>query len=247
MADNPRYDFAWAIEDATYVEGVTYEKYKKLAGDAQALGYTDAANKLNEIAVEELRHREELERIIRQTGTSTEALARGEERVEEGKFYYWEITNMILGTRSQTDTPYVTPELAVKGGERYAVENLSHRRSDHMVIKVFDKSPEERAGLTLEPLRSESFWIEDYLTQEGSEAAFPARPFPKTYGDWVNLAEDIKAKYPDDPVMRASVNFQLLQISHETEEIPEEREERFRAAQEAKRWMTEQAGELGIK
>jgi len=65
------------------------------------------------------------------------------------------------------------------------------------------------------------------------------RSFPETYGDWVNLAEDIKDKYPDDPVMRASVNYQLGYIAEE-DEYPEE-------AQEAKRWLTKQAGKLQIE
>lgn len=62
------------------------------------------------------------------------------------------------------------------------------------------------------------------------------RPFPQTYGDWVNLAENIKERYPDDPVMRASVNYQLQHIAEETE-----------LAEEAKRWLMQKAGELGIK
>jgi len=65
------------------------------------------------------------------------------------------------------------------------------------------------------------------------------RPFPQTYGDWVNLAEDIKAKYYfDDPASRAAVNYQLRYIGEETE-YPTE-------AREAKRWLVEKAGELGI-
>lgn len=70
------------------------------------------------------------------------------------------------------------------------------------------------------------------------------RPFPKTYSDWVDLAEDIKAKYPDDPVMRATANYSLSQILAE-----EQRSEGWSAgaATEAKRWLVEKAGELGIK
>lgn len=61
------------------------------------------------------------------------------------------------------------------------------------------------------------------------------RPFPKTYGDWVNLAEDIKERYPDDPVTRAAVNFQLQRIAEREDE------------DEAKRWLMQEAGRLGIK
>lgn len=62
------------------------------------------------------------------------------------------------------------------------------------------------------------------------------RPFPQTYGDWVDLAEDIKAKCPNDPVMRADVNYQLQHISENTD-----------SSDEAKRWLTTEAGKLGIK
>lgn len=63
----------------------------------------------------------------------------------------------------------------------------------------------------------------------------PGRLFPQTYSDWVNLAEDIKDKYPDDPVMRASVNYQLDIVlrAEGGEDV-------------AKRWLAERAGELGL-
>ena len=61
-----------------------------------------------------------------------------------------------------------------------------------------------------------------------------SRPFPETYGDWVSLAEDIKAKMP--PESWGVVNGLLLIIS---DEVPE--------AQEAKRWLVNKAGELGIE
>ena len=61
------------------------------------------------------------------------------------------------------------------------------------------------------------------------------RPFPKTYGDWVNLAEIIKEKHPD-LIMSESVNFRLLHISNEDS-----------LAEDSKRWLMEKADELGIK
>lgn len=81
-----------------------------------------------------------------------------------------------------------------------------------------------------------------------SEPLTPGRPFPQTYSDWVNLAEDIKEKYPDDPVMRASVNFSLQQIAEEEQyqRPPDEQAEAARAANEAKRWFVERAREQGI-
>ena len=59
------------------------------------------------------------------------------------------------------------------------------------------------------------------------------RPFPQTYGDWVDLSSSIKEKTPVGA--HATVN-NLLQIIHEGG--PE--------AEEAKRWLVKKAGELSI-
>lgn len=70
------------------------------------------------------------------------------------------------------------------------------------------------------------------------------RLFPETYGDWVNLAADIKDRYPDDPVMRATANAALAGILAEEQcsagWSPED-------AVEGRRWLTAKAGELGIR
>lgn len=60
----------------------------------------------------------------------------------------------------------------------------------------------------------------------------PSRPYPETYGDWVDLAEDIKEK---DPNSASRVNGAMYDISEET-----------RLAEEQKRWLVEKARELGI-
>ena len=70
------------------------------------------------------------------------------------------------------------------------------------------------------------------------------RPFPKAYGDWVNVAENIKERYPDDPVMRASVNYQLGIIAREEDVTPVVE---VKEVEEARRWLMLKAGELGIK
>jgi len=62
------------------------------------------------------------------------------------------------------------------------------------------------------------------------------RPFPQTYMDWVNLAEDIKDRVGEDLPDYYEANRQLGIISTLEEGNPEE----------AKRWLTEKAGELGI-
>jgi len=72
------------------------------------------------------------------------------------------------------------------------------------------------------------------------------RRFPQTYGRWEEIANDINAKYPDDPVTRASVNYQLLLVAQGYEEPAVTHAERVQEANEAKRWLARKAWELGI-
>ena len=53
------------LEKETWEEGLAYEKYTQLAREAQRLGENDVAQILQQIARDEFRHREELERITR--------------------------------------------------------------------------------------------------------------------------------------------------------------------------------------
>lgn len=73
---------------------------------------------------------------------------------------------------------------------------------------------------------------EDEITGGELEAS---HLFPKTYGDWVNLAESIKEKDPSANT-RCDMNLYLMAIS-----------ENDQYAEEAKRKMVLRAGELGIR
>lgn len=63
------------------------------------------------------------------------------------------------------------------------------------------------------------------------------RPFPRTYGDWVNLAEDIKAAAPNDLQLAAQVNDGLGYIATNDPT----------SSEGAKRMLMQKAGELGIR
>jgi len=63
-----------------------------------------------------------------------------------------------------------------------------------------------------------------------------SRLFPQTYGDWINLAEDIKKHYPPGSMDVDETNFELGVIGGLEEENPED----------AKRWLMEKARKLGI-
>lgn len=66
------------------------------------------------------------------------------------------------------------------------------------------------------------------------EALRPSRPFPETFGDWVDLAEDIKEKRPD---LAPDVNENLGYIF--TEDPAQ--------SENAKHWLWVKAGEIGIR
>lgn len=59
------------------------------------------------------------------------------------------------------------------------------------------------------------------------------RPFPETYGDWVNVGMDIKQA---DPSLSFMVNAALSDIEGGTEH-----------ADEQKRWLADKARELGVE
>jgi len=140
---------------------------------------------------------------------------------------YWEVTNMVTGKTMQYHTAYPTTDHAIRAAQDVYADTFPDAEGQHLVIKIYNRSPEERAGLTYTPIHTESYWI-----GEPSQAA--QRLPPQTYGDWVNLAEDIKQKMP--PESWSIVN-ELLQVISQ-EEGP--------VAGEAKRWLTKKAGELGI-
>lgn len=86
----------------------------------------------------------------------------------------------------------------------------------------------------------------DVITQaERKMGILPSgkRRFPQTYGEWVDIAEELKTKYSDDFVGVATVNFNLSIIAQEGEVTPVVSES---DVDDAKRWLIQKAGELGI-
>ena len=63
------------------------------------------------------------------------------------------------------------------------------------------------------------------------------RPFPKTYGDWVSLGENIKER-DSDPRTWGEVNIALNSLSNEAADEQE--------VSNAQRYLTTKAGELGV-
>ena len=63
------------------------------------------------------------------------------------------------------------------------------------------------------------------------------RPFPQTYGDWVDLAESMKSAAPNDLQLAVRVNENLEFIATDDPVHSEA----------SKRWLMQKAGELGIR
>lgn len=243
-------------------------KYRRWAEEAEGKGYYAESSLLKDIAADEARHASILKSIL-------ETVESKEPEMHGG--YYWEVANMTNGEIMQYNIRYPTTDQAVGAAKVYLNAEFPQFKGHHLVIKIFNKSPEEREEFTYTPTYTESYWITegpmgiafagdkgDFVEEmRGKQARERAeevleriseplgieqiRLFPKTYGDWVNLAEDIKGKYPDDPIMKATVNFSLQQVALEDEEPTEAREERLKEAQEGKRWLMQKAGELDIK
>lgn len=217
--------------------------YFDMAKEADEAGMYQTARNLRSIAADEARHHMVLQQMyqspelgpmrelpadeIRLSGRMVEYKI-GEEPTEG---HYWEVTNMATGEILQSGKRYELIGYAVRDAKKELRRGYQHYGDDHLVIKVFDKSPDERAGLTLEPEYSESFWVKP----EAGPPRPPSRPFPQSYGDWVSLGMDIKEK---DPTVgtAAWVNMALQHIADNDED-----------AEQSKRWLVDKAGELGIK
>lgn len=97
--------------------------------------------------------------------------------------------------------------------------------------------PEERPAplLNAEELRGRQARerAEEFLERVSQPLTLEHRPYPQTYGDWVNLAEDIKIRDPDSA---PTVNDRLNVICFEEGDVDA-----------AKHWLVDKAHELGIK
>jgi len=149
----------------------------------------------------------------------------------EARGYYWEITNMVTGEIMQYDTIYLTKVTAVGAAKDIVEDTFPGFAGHHLIIKIFDKSPAEREGITYTPLYTESFWIEEKKLPYHKGTT---RPFPETYGDWVALAEDIKDRL-SDPAQILVVNDAINDIAQQTDR-----------SEAAKRYLVELAANLGV-
>lgn len=126
-------------------------------------------------------------------------------------------------------------ERAPNGPMMEAVARLHRRDTGHMTIIGYE--PE----LTEEEKRSKrvvggAHEVLDRISQPLDIEGLQHRPFPETYSDWVSLGVDIKEKVGiDDFETTTRVNLTLGHIDKDDE-----------LAEEAKRWLSNKAAELGL-
>jgi len=197
-------------------ENNDYLKYSRLADDLDEDGNHDGAVKLRNIAAQEREHGRIISGIFNSLSHKTEEpiypLGYGWHGDRRG-----ESIESVLRTYRSGDLVTPDQELALLRRD-YKEGALSESGYNAAVREVLagKQGGSYRPALTPTPPEGES------------------REFPKTYGDWVNLAEDIKTKNPSSHT-KLSVNICLLSISSNNPD-----------AEEAKRKLMEKARELGI-
>ena len=102
-------------------------------------------------------------------------------------------------------------------------------RHAQMMRSMHESMVSDQRRMTEEtPDLSSSHFSGDRPAIEGAD-----RPFPLTYSDWIDLADDIKAKMPQEEWGIVNSTLQLISEEHPNSE-------------EAKRWFVRKAKELGI-
>lgn len=192
----------------------------------------------------------------------------GEEMVEvpmdREDRHYWEVTNMTTGKILQEGIPYRTIAEAVNEAQYSMDTKYTHFAGDHLVIKIFDKSPAERSGITHTPEYTESYWVSELA---GGLEREP--PGTRLVGYGTTQIAVRPGETPQQAAFRLGKQWGTGRLFPETysdwvdlalsikERMPEGAwgivnnllqviAEGGPEAEEAKRWLVKKAGELGI-
>lgn len=133
------------------------------------------------------------------------------------------------------EPPWMRPREVVEHGSYVIFTNLdTGETKQYYNVNPPDSEEVVSAAMFIKPILEER-WDRNIkfdivpaekLPAEQPEHIAPDRLLPKTYGDWVDLAEDIKEKYLGDASTRESANKALQHIADEDE-----------LADESKRWL----------
>lgn len=206
------------LKDRIQEEKSAATDYSLLAFEARGYGLSGNVRVLTQIAEDEERHAEELEGIVRGLEVTLETAL---ELATEEQPYSWRVTNIGTGEMYDSTEEYVSVLDAEGGGRSFVATEL--RR---MYVP---------RGYRLQVLNRWGEVVHTVAPAPGEVVERPPRPFPQTYGDWVNLGMDIKEKSPDITTV-AEVNKALISIA----------EDKPGVAEDAMRYLVQKAGELGI-
>lgn len=136
----------------------------------------------------------------------------------------------------EVEPPWEQPREAVEHGSYVIFTNLDTGETKRYFNIFPPDSPEVVSAAMLIKPSLEERWGKNIKFEIAPVEKLPpggvSRLFPKTYGDWVDLACSIKERDPS-PETVTRVNVSLFNISEKDDD-------------DAKRWLIEKAGELGI-
>ena len=158
-------DFAAELRSYINEENDASRTYQSMSERASSMGLGYAEVMLHQMSMEEQNH-----------AYSLEKMAQRAEAKAHGSGYYWEITNMSTGEISSSDTVHLTMSSAMAEAEEFVEADIPWWRSDQLIIKIYDKNPDERAGRTFEPVSTKTYGAElgyKTRTHEPVGTAFP--------------------------------------------------------------------------
>ncbi len=220
--------------------------YMVLAARARNAGDTESSLEFEDMAKDEMRHKDMLQAMEGRM-SKTESMPAME--------YYWAVEDRTSGEKTTDGTRYNHTSIAVAAARKYITEDLAVREDilGHDIdIEVYISAPDVRGFTIGDPFHTEKYihlettplypsMPTSLLGGAGMPMYIPGtggkHPVPTTYGMWIDLSEDIKDKYPLDSPERAEVNFQLGILLELEEGRPDD----------AKRWLVNKAGEVGIQ
>ncbi len=211
------------VEKAEKEEMKSQEMYNMMAREADRMEEPEMARELMAMAWDEGKHAAALRRmhtIMHPSPEMTVSLF-GTER------YYWQLDNKSTGeiVYRSDQRGHDTVQEAVADAKSVMNDPEREYAGDNVHIKVFTQPPDERDDTTAVPVYNEMLTVPPYLQESAktvlgriSQSLDLSEPqssrilFPRTTGDWSDLAGRIKDFDPQNMSLRGEVNRFLSDI-----------------------------------
>ena len=236
-------------------EQESHDEYMRRAVAARDEGNWEMGSMFEKIAHDEAQHVTDMSHMVEQMGGEKAPFYPSMPTSVPAMEYYWAVQDRTSGEKTTDGTRYDYTNVATAAARKYITEDLAVREDilGHDIdIEVYISAPDVRGFTIGDPFHTEKYihlettplypsMPTSLLGGAGMPMYIPGtggkHPVPTTYGMWIDLSEDIKDKYPLDSPERAEVNFQLGILLELEEGRPDD----------AKRWLVNKAGEVGIQ